>query len=653
MKNLKSLLALSGSLILNFAFCQSNSHLTLSDPFPFTGENISFTYNPAGTVLTGQTKLSAVIFILDDNSNPVADVNLKPEALSYTGSFTIPAVAKAFFIKISADEKIDDNDGKGYIFLIYKDKKPVPGAYVAEANMLTNGLGNYFAKIKPDNFAAATLFKKEFAIYPESREKYKSNYYLAMSKIPENRQEIAFEIAKLKASSEEADLILASRLLKATKNISSADSLEGVIKTKFPIGRLNQDALSNSIYRTPDPKKKDSLYHAYINAYPEDAREKYTIQDVFRAHIALAYLNANEIPEYNKYEALVKNKYLLAIGLNNKAYEWAKNNQHLEDAAKYSKQSLEIVTERMSNPLEVSFNSPSQNIKNLQQEYDNDADTYAFVLYKQQKYADALKYEQPVINHLTTIDPDIYENYIQILSCLKEYTKVKFTAEKYIKSGHSSAIVKDDLKVAYSKLNGNDTGYEAYLASLDNFAKNKALEDIAKTMINVPATDFQLKDINGTTVSLKELKGKIVIVDFWATWCGPCKASFPGMQLAVNKYKDDPNIKFLFIDTWENGDKYLDGVKKFIADNKYTFNVLLDEKNAEGRQAKVVTEYGVEGIPTKFIIDKSGNIRFKYVGYAGTPEKLVDEVTNMIGLAGKPGPMSSEAKASGFKASEK
>jgi peroxiredoxin len=155
-------------------------------------------------------------------------------------------------------------------------------------------------------------------------------------------------------------------------------------------------------------------------------------------------------------------------------------------------------------------------------------------------------------------------------------------------------------------------------------------------MINEPAPAFTLKDLDGKTVSLADLKGKTVIVDFWATWCGPCKASFPGMQMAVNKYKDDPNVKFLFVDTWENGDKYVDEVKKFITDNKYTFHVLIDEKVDDGKQAKVISSYNVDGIPTKFIIDKNGNIRFKYVGYSGTPEKLVDEVTNMVDMASSP-----------------
>lgn len=73
----------------------------------------------------------------------------------------------------------------------------------------------------------------------------------------------------------------------------------------------------------------------------------------------------------------------------------------------------------------------------------------------------------------------------------------------------------------------------------------------ADSMLNSPAPHFILKDLNGKTVSLSDYKGKTLVLEFWATWCPYCRKSFPSTQLLLNKYKDDANVKFLFIDTRE------------------------------------------------------------------------------------------------------
>jgi peroxiredoxin len=98
----------------------------------------------------------------------------------------------------------------------------------------------------------------------------------------------------------------------------------------------------------------------------------------------------------------------------------------------------------------------------------------------------------------------------------------------------------------------------------------------------------------------------------------------------VAKYKDNPEVKFIFVDTWENGEDKKKGAQDFITANKYSFDVLMDNDN------KVVEQFKVEGIPTKFVIDKNGTIRFKSVGFGGSEDKLMDELTAMIDMAGNP-----------------
>ncbi len=637
MKKLKILMVLPGLLALQNVFAQGDSHLTLSNQYPAAGKKITLTYDPTGTVIDGKKDISAVAYYLDNKDYPTIDINLKPDGKLLKGEITIPATAKAFFIRISGDDQVDNNNDKGYLYLVYKDKQPVEGAYASEAFALLSGLGTAFGKIKTDPKEAIALYKKEFDLYPKSEKEYQSGYYTRIARNPDYKAAVTQKIEDLEKSTDENDLILAANLLKLTKNTKGADSLNAVIKTKFPDGVLVKNDLGMSFAKEKDLVKKDSLFNVYIKKYPENSTDKNPIQDNFRSQLAGAYLEKGDMDNYHKYESQVKDKSQLAGAMNNTAYEWAKKGEHLDEADKLSKESLDILKEKIDNPVATRFYSSSQVKKNNQYAYDLYADTYAFILYKENKFAEALKYEQPVVDHSKTIDGEVYEHYVQILAGDNQYTKAKEAAEAAVKAGQGSEGIKEVLKKDYTKEKGNDTGYDQYIASLENAAKNKAREEIAKTMINQPAPAFALKDFDGNLVSLKDLKGKVVIVDFWATWCGPCKASFPGMQLAVNKYKDDPNVKFLFVDTWEEGSDYLGGVKKFIADNNYSFQVLMDEKGDDGRQSKVVTTFGVTGIPTKFIIDKDGNIRFKYVGYSGTPEKLLDEVTEMVEMTSNPG----------------
>jgi thiol-disulfide isomerase/thioredoxin len=200
--------------------------------------------------------------------------------------------------------------------------------------------------------------------------------------------------------------------------------------------------------------------------------------------------------------------------------------------------------------------------------------------------------------------------------------------------------MRDQLKTIYLAQKKTEAQWETYIADLEKESKEKRRAELAKLMINEAAPPFTLKSIDGSEVSLASLKGKIVIVDFWATWCGPCIASFPGMKKAVEKYKADADVKFVFIDTWENGEK--DKVKKSVADfiekNAYPFHVLMDYDN------KIVEQFKVEGIPTKFVIDANSNVRFKSVGFGGNADALVDELAIMIEMSKAAGGKGEPAK---------
>ncbi len=159
----------------------------------------------------------------------------------------------------------------------------------------------------------------------------------------------------------------------------------------------------------------------------------------------------------------------------------------------------------------------------------------------------------------------------------------------------------------------------------------------ATGMVNEPVSPFTIKDLDGNEITFGEgdLKGKIIVIDFWATWCRPCIASFPAMQRVVEKYRNDPDVRFFFINTMEKGDA-VQLVKDFLQKNPYPFTMLIDEKMDRLNLYKAYTKLKVEGgIPAKIVIDRKGNIRFRSAGFSGNDAALVEELSAMIEMARK------------------
>ncbi|MCY6485560.1 TlpA disulfide reductase family protein [Clostridium aestuarii] len=109
--------------------------------------------------------------------------------------------------------------------------------------------------------------------------------------------------------------------------------------------------------------------------------------------------------------------------------------------------------------------------------------------------------------------------------------------------------------------------------------------------------NFTLADLDENTISLSDYKGKKVFLNFWASWCSPCRSEMPDMDTLYENIKDSDTV-MLAVNIGEDKDD----VKKFIDNNEFQFKVLLDTKTKVGEQ------YSVSGIPTSFLIDENGNI---------------------------------------------
>jgi len=148
---------------------------------------------------------------------------------------------------------------------------------------------------------------------------------------------------------------------------------------------------------------------------------------------------------------------------------------------------------------------------------------------------------------------------------------------------------------AYQTL-ANYARYEGIKVNLSAPAYTAALADLVRMEKERAKVDFTLKDLTGKSWTLSQLKGKVVVVNFWATWCPPCRGEMPDLQV-LSKELAPKGLVVLAI-----SDEKADVVRPFIKKNGYTFPILLDEGRA------VNTKYKIQGIPNSFVYDRSGKL---------------------------------------------
>jgi len=133
------------------------------------------------------------------------------------------------------------------------------------------------------------------------------------------------------------------------------------------------------------------------------------------------------------------------------------------------------------------------------------------------------------------------------------------------------------------------------------------------TQVGDLAPDFQLQDLDGQTISLSDLRGKPVLLNFWATWCGPCVHEMPFIQEIYELWTGkSPSVMVLTVNVKESSSR----VKEFMKSYGLSFPVLLDTKGS------VAAKYNIRGIPTTFLIDKDGIVQGIKVGAFRNKEEI-------------------------------
>lgn len=125
-----------------------------------------------------------------------------------------------------------------------------------------------------------------------------------------------------------------------------------------------------------------------------------------------------------------------------------------------------------------------------------------------------------------------------------------------------------------------------------------------------------MTSLQNETISLNQYNNKVIVLDFWARWCGPCIAAFPDYQKVIDHFKNNDRVVFWAVNTMEGelNEKRIQGIHDFMDEHDFSFPILLDK-------GKYAEAFGVRGIPTQIMIGKGGDIRYREMGYPGTSLK--------------------------------
>ncbi|MDO5970916.1 TlpA disulfide reductase family protein [Flavivirga aquimarina] len=621
-------------LLLSFSCMENNADkgihlgaLHLSKETPKQGDSLVIKYSKNDSILLIDEPLEGVFYYAVQNKFYPTDINFVNTKNIYESSIIVPDSATAIAFTFSTKDKTDNNNKKGYIFPIYNNKDEIIlGSHLSQGFYYLNKGKQH--GLEKDISEALALIEKDMAHFP----KLNTSYLLAVNR---NDKEKAKEIIKKqtidyekKEGLNQEDYTTLSLLYDLAEKRNKADSINNIAVKKFPDGNAAKSKMLRDFFKEKDPLKKKEIYKNYVATYkkPDDYMLR-TLANVEKGN--------NNTDGFFKYTNQISNKRSKASLYNNVAWNLALKGKDLDFAEKLSKNALDIVQNSKNNLTSKSdYLTVKQYLKNLKSNYTMYADTYALILFKQGHIKDAIKYQEEITRELVDGNGDpqnMNSRLLEFLIADKQYNKAEKEALRFLNKGCGDNKVKEYYRQAYIENKGSEEGLNAIVSKLEKKHEKLIFEKFKKKILNEEASQFTLNDLDGNTVSLSSLKGQVIILDFWATWCGPCKASFPSMQTAVNKYKNT-NVKFLFVDTWEKGDE---GVRRknaqdFIKKNNYNFQVLLDNPIKEGSNKFFLADaYKVSGIPTKIIIGSDGKIKFKSVGGKGS----ITELDIMIKLA--------------------
>lgn len=584
---------------LSLGKANAQQRVVITPAYPQRGDTVTVTYDPSapGAGIPAAATAVTMVFTYSNFYNQPWRMNMQRSGDKWTASFVLAGYTTyaTFYLESGAatDQPAKDQH---YEIPVYKNKVPVKDQSLYKAYSLSAQMGK--SPLLADKQAA--LYKKELSRYPDN---YEAKLRLLTYEI--NKAVTVKEKEKLRGA---AHQVIADRFNAAPTNSGNMnkvtmgyliigentrlDSIRRIVMERYPHSDLGRDLLTGARSKGKDTAEQIVFFEKELQQETPDNRESFTeMHDILFQYYAvkkdstkaLAHARFMTSPKENPYKAPTWQSIAQTLLDNNLALDSARSYaQRAMDSVRsypvgvirYFPETGYIYPYADDSTREAVFNKASRHLSSI----------LGLIAMKQGRFATADKHMEQAV--------DLYAD--------KETL---------------------DNAAAYYQFTGNT----AKLTALQAFRKQLLIEKVRKQRVNKPAPQLTtFVDMNGKPVSAASLKGKIVVIDFWATWCVPCMQEMPYLQKLYDRYKQHPEVVFMIINS---------GAKNTLADaqgwsghKKYTFPVYYNTDPAIG------DKFRFNIIPASYLINKEGYIQFINIGFEGpeVEEKLQQQLELLL-----------------------